>query len=135
MKKTPSPTEPPPDTRPLWTPPGADFSKLSPSLQYALREIVDPLYKELVLEAPNAFERSIGITYCSLAWLELSRQVELGELEFLRPGQGPPEGCQERIAQYLRLVAVKDRTARFLLELAKTMEKLGDTDPLRRVPR
>jgi hypothetical protein len=41
----------------------------------------------------------------------------------------------QRIDQYLRLVSVKDRVAKFLLEVKKYLDKLEPIDPLRKVPR
>lgn len=55
------------DVRPLWIPPGLKFDTLSPGLQFAIKEIINPAYKELVLAAPNAFESSIGLTYVHMA--------------------------------------------------------------------
>jgi hypothetical protein len=132
-KSTESPTS---ETRPLWIPPGLKIDTLAPGLQFAIKEIINPVYDELVLSAPNAFERSIGLSYVHLAWLELIEQIEFGRaLELDLPKGRGTEGHQDRIGRYLHVVTTKDKVAKFLLEVQKFYERVGETDPLRRVPR
>jgi hypothetical protein len=117
-------------------PPEVPFEALSPNLQAALRDIINPAYQELVLAAATAFERSAAVTYVHVAWLELRAMIEFGlALETARPGAAGAEGYQEGVAQYLRLVATKDKAGKFLLELQRFAAKLCEIDALHRVPR
>ena len=52
----------PPIPEGRWTPPGIAFEMLPRPLQAALVELIGPLYEELVLAAPDALERSTGLT-------------------------------------------------------------------------
>jgi hypothetical protein len=131
---------PPPSTssgpRPLWIPPGLKFDALAPALQGAIKDIVDPAYDELVLQAQTALERSSGLTYVHLLWLELVEQIDLGKdmSQTLPLGEGTG-AHQEKMLRHMRLISQKDKVAKFLLEVQRYYERIGEIDPLRRLPR
>ena len=127
---------PSPNCRPLWIPPGLKFDTLSPALQSAIKDIVDPAYHELVLLAQTAIERASGLTYVHLLWLELVEMIDLGKDmgQTLPRGEGTGEH-QEKMLRHMRLISQKDRIAKFLLEVQRFYERAGEIDPLRRLPR
>jgi hypothetical protein len=108
----------PPIREGRWTPPGIAFEMLARPLQAALVELVGPLYEELVLAAPDALERSTGLTLTHLLWLEILEQYELGcdysvvsgVLGTASPDRGP------MIDQHLRLLEAKLRASHFLVQ-------------------
>jgi hypothetical protein len=87
-------------------------------LQAALVELIGPLYEELVLAAPDALERSTGLTLTHLLWLEILEQYDLGRdysvvsgvLGTASPDRGP------MIDQHLRLLEAKLRASHFLVQ-------------------
>lgn len=122
--------------RPLWIPPGLKFDSLPENTRRAITEIIDPLYQELVLAAPNGFERAIGNSYVQMAWLELIEQIQFGNvLETALPRGTGLDDQGDRIDRLLRIIACKDKSAKFLLELRKRFDRLGDIDPLGKVYR
>ena len=73
----------------------------SSAQQNAITEIITPAYHELVLAAPNGFERSAGMTYVHMAWLELVEQLSLGkDLEANLPLGVGTKGIEGRIGQF-----------------------------------
>jgi hypothetical protein len=50
-----------PSPRPLWIPPDVKIDSLPAALQRAITEIINPAYRELVLEAQSAIERAAGL--------------------------------------------------------------------------
>ena len=113
---TPPALPPIPEGR--WTPPGIAFEMLPRPLQAALVELIGPLYEELVLAAPDALERSTGLTLTHLLWLEILEQYDLGRdysvvsgvLGTASPDRGP------MIDQHLRLLEAKLRASHFLVQ-------------------
>jgi hypothetical protein len=125
-----------PGPRPLWIPPGLDFEALAPALQRGICEVVSPAYDELVLQAQTAIERSSGLTYVHLLWLELVEQIDLGRDmgRTLPQGEGT-NAHQEKLQRHMRLISQKDKVGKFLLEVERFYTKAGEIDPLRRLPR
>lgn len=122
--------------RPLWIPAGLDFATLDPRLQKAILEIVDPCYEELVLQAATALERSSGLTYVHVLWLELIDALDLNKDLAVTLPQGEGLGPYEpQMGRYLRLIAQKDKLGKFLLEVQKFFERAGPRDPLKHLPR
>jgi hypothetical protein len=120
----PDETEAPPEVRPLWIPPGVKFETLSKTLQLALRELITPAYRELVLEVAGALEKSTGLTYVHLMWLELLQQIGLGEDVCPRLARGVTAAAlQDGIGGHLHLVSAKERVGRFLLQLRNFTRK------------
>jgi hypothetical protein len=68
--------------------------------------------------------------------MELLEQLDLGQdiARTLPQGEGTA-AHQEKLLRHLRLVAQKDKIAKFILEVQKFYERAGDMDPLRRMPR
>lgn len=122
--------------RPLWMPPGLKFDSLPENIQRAITEIINPLYEELVLAAPNGFERATGLTYVHTTWLELIEQIQFGNvLEGTLPRGKGLDDQSDRIDRLLRIIASKDRSAKFLLQIRKCFDRLGPIDPLGKVYR
>lgn len=125
-----------PAPRPVWIPPWLKFDDLEPALQLAITEIVNPAYEELVLGARTPLERCSGLTYVHLCWIELIQQIDLAKDHGKALSQGnPPDVYGLRMLNHLRLIAQKDKVAKFLLEVERFYEKAADKDPPRRVPR
>jgi hypothetical protein len=126
---------PPPAIRPLWIPDGLDFDRLPEALRLAVSGILNPAYRELVLEAPTALLRTAGLTYVHAAWLELIDQIELCKsMARLLPSGESSEALQEPIARHLRLVGAKEKFGKFLLQIKTFYEKYpGELDPLHRL--
>jgi hypothetical protein len=125
-----------PGPRPLWIPPEVRFDELSPALQRGIKEIVDPAYDQLVLQAQTAIERSSGLTYVHLLWVELVEQIDLGKdmgKTLLRGGGTVSH--QEKLQRHMRVIAQKDKIAKYILEVQKFYHKVGEIDPLHRLPR
>lgn len=112
------------DTRPLWIPPDLTFDNLPPALQIALTEVIGPLYRELVLEAPTELERSAGLTLVHAAWLEVHKQIELNRtlVDPLSRGEGTDE-LAKLVAESLRLAGTKDRLTKTYLQVRIFLEK------------
>jgi hypothetical protein len=112
------------------------FEEFEPALQLAITEIINPAYEELVLGARTALERCSGLTYVHLCWIEVIEQIDMAKEQGKALPRGETRGANGwRLHDHLRLVAQKDKVAKFLLELERFREKAGDKDPLRRVPR
>jgi hypothetical protein len=131
-----APEAPSPGARPLWIPPELKFDELPAALQRAITEIVDPAYRELVLLAQNALERSMGLTYVHLLYLEIIEMIDVARdmARTLPRGEGT-DAHQLKITRHLKLVAQKDRVAKFILDVEKFYDRAGPTDPLRRIHR
>src|SRR5262249_45975696 len=98
--------------------------------------IVEPAYRELVLSSANALEASMGMTYVHLLWLELIEAIDLGKDmgRTLPRGEGT-DNHQQKIGRHMRLIAQKDRVAKFILEVEKFNDRAGEKDPLGRMGR
>lgn len=109
-----------PAPRPYFIPKGLDFEALPEEIKLAVREIVNPAYRELVLGASDALERAAGATFVHLAWLELLDQLGLGEqVAAGLPGGGVVGDLvhEEDLQNHLRLLGAKQKAAAFLLRL------------------
>jgi hypothetical protein len=97
---------------------GEEMKELPPRAQRAVKELLVPVYKEMVLEAGTGLERAAAEPFLYLFWLELLRQFRLsGELAkapgFLRlEGDINPE---REIDRYLEFLKEKLKLGRFLL--------------------
>ena len=105
-------------TRPHFVPDDFDLESLPPGVRAAIEGILAPAYEELVLKAPPALERAAGNTFVHLLFQELIEQSDLGRQVADRtaagePGRSPREADLNR---HLRLVAGKDRAAKFILQ-------------------
>jgi hypothetical protein len=117
-------TEPPAD-KPLWLPADVDPASLPTGLRQAFKEIVNPAYKELVLEAPTALQRTVGLSYMHLIWLALVEQVALGKYLWHKPRPESIDTYQQISRGHLQLVGAKDKLAKFLLQAQHLHQKYG----------
>lgn len=115
------------DPQLLWLPEGANYKALPPRLQRAITEIINPAYRELVLEEPSALARTSGLSFMYLLWLEMIEQFELGKYMWLKgsPFNMSSEVYERGIARHLRLVATRDKFAKFLLQVKVARAKYG----------
>ena len=102
---------------PFWLPGREEFELLPPGVKVAIGQLIVPLYRQLILEAADPLQKSVGFTLVHLTWLEILDAVELGRdpvpaLPFLDVDDR--KGKAER---HLKLVAAKMRAAGFLLRL------------------
>ena len=127
---------PPPGPRPFWVPPGVTFDQLPQALQHAIVEIVNPIYEAYVLGAESPLEKGQGLSYVQLLWWEILGHLDLAEdWASNLPYGGNDKGQRARLRRQLSLVSLKDKVAKFLLEVQKFNTKMGANDPLRRRPR
>jgi hypothetical protein len=135
----PAPTaKPAPGMRPLWIPPGVRFDKLSAELQEAITAIINPAYEKLVAGGQTPLEQGQGWSYVSLMWWELLEQLKMGEewaQTLTQPTAASEKAGRARLKKLLKLIAAKDKIARFLKAIDDFFERAGDIDPLGRMPR
>jgi hypothetical protein len=126
----------PSPVRPFWIPPDLKVDQLSPAMQLAIAQILNPAYEELVVLAQSEIERSMGLTHVHLLWHELIQQIDLAKDmgQTLPKGEGT-EAHQEKLVRHMRLISQKDKAARFLLEVQKFYHRVGEIDPLKRLSR
>lgn len=112
-------------SRPFFVPGGVDFEKLPEELQAAIRGVIDPAYRRLVLGARDGLEKSVGVTVVHLLWLELLDQFDLADdLDgMLRPAVS--EERRRSIERHLRVVGAKTKASQFLLRLHEFRRKWG----------
>ena len=105
--------------RPYFIPPGIDFAALPEPVRVAYQAIVDPTYRELVLEVENSLAKSAGITLVFLLALEIVEQFQLAQqMDFTGSSTGSGRADRDRlIDSYLRIVGAKQKAERFLLRL------------------
>ena len=126
----------PAEAAPHWVPPGVDYSSLPPALRRALLEEFQAAHRELVGLASCGREAAVGAHFLHLAWLEAAAFAALGgPAPPAAPGQAPVGAAAARADAHLRIAANKARAGKFLLEVQKCFDRLGDVDPLGRVPR
>jgi hypothetical protein len=121
---------------PAWVPPGLDYDNIGPEVRCTLTEVVGPLYAEVVAGAGSGWERATGMTYVHAVCLSLAAAQALGtSLGTTLVGEGGLGAHSEQWTGYLRTVALQHRQAKFHFAVSKTLARLGDMDPLDRVPR
>lgn len=104
-------------SRPYFVPKGVNFEVLPEEVQVAITAVVNPAYRELVLEAGDALQRSAGVTTVHLLWLEILDQVELAKNLPSSPNSETAEEHGKRIDRHLRIVGAKSKASQFLLRL------------------
>ena len=113
-----------PPSRPYWVPEGVNFDKLPRGLQIAIVAMINPAYKQLVLEAPSILERTAGLSYVHALWLEVLQQYELGVKMARTLDKGDnTEAQQEAIGRHLHLLSAKLKMGKFLIQLQNQREK------------
>jgi hypothetical protein len=110
--------------RPLWVPKGVIFRDLPAELQIGIKEIINPAYVELVLQAATAREKAAALTFVHLLWLGLVDQIALNKsmADALIAGSAV-YNHREWIAAHLRLLGAQEKYDRHLLRLAEFREK------------
>jgi hypothetical protein len=140
-----SPVSPPPSThqpvspknagnaaaspRALWIPQGKALEEYPPEVRQAVAEILEPTYRELVLEAPTAMERSLGSSMVRLIWFEILDQHDFTSQESLGlPGEMGPD-LDKAVNRCLKLIAAKLRISNFLFRLREQRLKNSPFSP------
>jgi hypothetical protein len=122
-------------TRPYWFPPDIDVNALPDEIKAAIAGLVNPVYVQLVLQAQDGLERSIGSTIVFLLWREILAQMQFGQ-DFAH-GTSSASSEAERDAElgrYLRLVAAKLKASAILFQLQAFRRRYRFLDSLCRVP-
>lgn len=115
----PSP-DPPDPSVPYWIPPGVDLADMPAELKAALAGVINPAYRELVLEAKPGLPQSTGLSIVHLLWMEVLDQLELAEPPpdlNLDPLAALRDNRATTIARHLRLVGAKLKASELLLRL------------------
>ena len=95
-------------------------------MRQAIPLIIEPAYRQFVVQAADAMERSLGLTMVHLLWLELLSQTDLARdyaevISVLKL----PINFSGLMAEYMKLVHVKLKVGAFLLRLQEFREKHG----------
>lgn len=111
----------PPSVRPYFLPEGIDFNALPASIQDAFTAIVEPAYRELVMAAPNALERSMGATFVFLLAQEVLNHFEIGRGMDLAQVQSDADRDlrDQALGRYLKLLGAKNAALNGLMRLRK----------------
>lgn len=113
--------EPTTSSRPYFIPEGTDFDTLPESVRLAFRTIVEPVYQELVLGAPNPLERAQGATFVFLlaeevlSHFELGRQMDLSQTQVAEDH----ERRERALSRVLRVLGAKNSAFHALLQLRR----------------
>ena len=113
----------PKPVRAFWLPKGKWFDLLPVEIRGSIEGIVDPLYRQLVLEAADPVRCSAGLTVCHLTWLEVLESMEMACRSTSDPEVATREYRNREVAQYLRIAGAKMRALNFLLRLDQFKEK------------
>ena len=130
---------------PHWLPRDHRWSAIPPDIRQNILRILAPAYQQIVTEAPNEIERSVGATFVHLMWLEMCDQAKMATAVADPTGlDAVLQNPNEMIDRHLRLVGVKCKTAALLIKiqsLRQTVEgRTASTEPVlppsteRRVP-
>lgn len=108
--------------RPFFIPSGEKFERLPEAERAFISAVLEPTYREMVLEADSAIERSQGVTVTHLLWLEAQAQIELGRS---RPEVEEPSARQAKIHQLLRIADSKSKATAVYLRVQDFRAKYG----------
>jgi hypothetical protein len=113
--------DPPQTVRPYFLPEAVDFNALPASIQAAFTTIINPAYRELVLAAPNALERSMGASFVFLLAEEVLNHFEIGKQMDLAQTQNATDGDarQKALGRYLKLLGAKNAALNALMRLRR----------------
>ncbi len=113
--RSPQPTD---SSRPAWLPSDQDLQRVEPGLQQAIRDIILPAYEQLVLQADDTLQRSLGMTIVHLMWLEVLDQLNLKRqyAQFCRLPQMGYDVAHE-VDRHLRLIDAKMKLTKLLLRI------------------
>jgi hypothetical protein len=109
--------------RPLWVPEGVRVEDLPPTVQAAVAEIINPLYQELVLEAPSALLRLCGLQIAHMAWLIVVGQRDLAAARTAaeREERDVP-AFYKALERHLRAVKMSDTLTKTVMQLRQHEE-------------
>jgi len=100
--------------RPYFLPAEINFAALSPEVQLALQEVVQPVYDDLVLRARNSLERATGVTIAFLLTQEVLEQIALGRDAL---SEAKSKDRERALCRYLKMVGAKHQAQSMLLKL------------------
>jgi hypothetical protein len=107
-----------PSVRPYYVPAQIDFDALPEPVRVAFQAVIEPSFRELVVEVEGSLARSAGITLTFLLSLEVLDQFQLGQQLNYTADPTADGGERDRlIGRYLRLVGAKQQAERFLLRI------------------
>ncbi len=112
--------------QPAWVPEDVDFHKVPEAVRRAVAEVIEPAYRQLVTEAEDPLERSVGVTMVHLMWLEILEQHE-AKHEYLKTSiLNLPQDRYDMIDQHLRTLHTKVKVGYFLTRL-REMRRRSET--------
>ena len=113
--RSPLPTD---SSRPAWLPSDQDLQRVEPGLQLAIRDIILPAYEQLVLQADDTLQRSLGMTIVHLMWLEVLDQLNL-KRQYAKFCLLPQMGYDvaHEVDRHLRLIDAKMKLTKLLLRI------------------
>jgi hypothetical protein len=116
-------------------PAGEAWDALPQGVRRAVGEVLAPAFQRLVVEAPDELERSAGITFVHLMWLEVCDQAAMSEIVGDRKAvYASVEEPEEAVARHLHLVAAKNSTGELLMKLRMVRETLEREERLMAIP-
>jgi len=118
-----------PSPVPAWVPDGTDLEYVPDRVKQSMREIVQPLYDRLVVEARHPLDRSLGMTLAHMTWLEIldeedHRREYTEILSVLKLAQNR----ESKIQHHVRMLEAKIRVGKFLLQLEETRRRWDRED-------
>lgn len=107
--------------RPYFLASSVDFEQLPESVKAVFDSIIEPLYRELVIEAPNALERAGGATFVFWLTEETLRQIAVGgSMDVLQTqSDAQSEAREKAVVRCLRVSSAKDKALAALARLRK----------------
>ncbi|MBL9085013.1 MAG: hypothetical protein JNK76_24630 [Planctomycetales bacterium] len=107
--------------RPYFLPETVAFDTLPRPVQVAFTTIVEPAYRELVLGAASALERSAGASFVFLLAEEVLNHFEIGRQMNLDQSQVAEDRAQreQALARHLKLLSAKNSALGALLRIRK----------------
>ncbi len=103
--------------RPAWAPESVDLDKVPEPVRQAVAEIIEPAYRQMVAEAEDPIERSIGLTVVHLMWLEVLDQHEAKHEYLTTASLNLPQDRFAAIDQHLRMLHTKVKVGSFVIQL------------------
>ncbi len=110
---------------PRWVPPGLPYAHVPKEVQTALVEIVNTVYEQLVAQAPDALEKSTGLTLVNLLWLEIVDQFDMGRTYSSDAFINTITCRPELIARYFQLIDAKMKASFMLARLRELRAREG----------
>ena len=117
---------------PGWVPQGVDLALVPPEVRQAITELIEPVYRQFVLAATDALEKSLGVTVTHLLWLEVLDQFDMKRQirdDMVLRSKG---NRHDAIAQHLRVIDAKVRVGYFLVRLQEFRSRLAEREKAQR---